>query len=338
MFRHYIGTGNAFSHQSETLAVHYLDVGQGDAIVIQLPDGKVILMDSGTSWYYTRVKNYLQTRVLKGGNKKIDYLIATHAHNDHVGGLAQLLADFDVGTVYRPHNKSSSRLDTGDALAPYSDETDYADFITAAYTHVDRNNIHFIEAGIEIADNDNSYSLYFHTPTRTFAQSLSDKSYSDYNDISPIISLRYKTNLFIFTGDAGIKTENQFRDCARANAINYGDSEVYLKVGHHGSRYSTSVNLLEFAKPNKAIISVGAHNQSGHPHNLTLTRLKDVANLRGQDILETRILGNIALVTDGTTGKMFFAFDNEVDLSLIYIVAASTLFFVCFTNFHAVKC
>lgn len=343
MWRHYIGIGNAFSYQSGTLAVHYLDVGNGDAIIIQLPDSRIIMIDSGTDLYYSRVKTYLKTRILTNGNKNIDFLIATHSHDDHVGGLPQLLDDFNVDTVYRPHNKSNSHFDTevypGNAHAPLADTTAYTDFITAAYTHA--KHVEFIKAGIEITDAAGSFLMYFHTPTLTFADSLSSEIPSDFNDISPIISLRYKNNFFLFTGDAGLKTENQFRDCHRANdfvnGAGFQNLEVYLKVGHHGSRYSTTVSLLEFIKPNKAIISVGAHNINGHPHNLLIKRLKNVAGLHEQDILETRTSGNITLATDGATERMFLAFDNEVDLTMVYVISAAALFFVCFTNFHVVK-
>lgn len=340
MWRHYVGSGNAFSYQNGTLAVHYLDVGNGDAIIIQLPDGRVVMMDSGTNFYYARVKTYLKTRILTNRNKNIDFLIATHSHDDHIGGFSQLLADFDVETVYRPHNKSNSHFDTdGYANAPLADTVTYSDFITAAYTYA--NQVDFIEAGIEISDASRSYSIYFHTPTLSFASSLSKEIPSDFNDISPIISLRYKNNFFLFTGDAGLKTENQFRDCTRANDfvnnVGFENLEVYLKVGHHGSRYSTTVNLLEFIKPDKAIISVGAHNINGHPHSLLIKRLKDVAGLHEQDILETRACGNIAVLTDGMAERIFLAFDNEVDLAMVYIISAAALFFVCFTNFRVVK-
>jgi len=337
MWRHYIGTGNAFGYQNGTLAVHYLDVGQGDAIIIQLPCGRVAMIDSGTEWYYSRVKTYLTTRILKGGNKNIDFIIATHSHDDHVGGFAQLLVDFDVGTVYRPLNTSNSPHKTEDAVAHLADSPAYTNFITAAY---ENSHVEYIRAGVEIADDAKTYSMYFHTPTLTFAKGLTD-TFDDFNNISPIISLHYKNHFFLFTGDAGVKTENQFRDCPRAlyfaNEIGFENMEVYLKVGHHGSRDSTSLNLLDFIKPNKVIISVGARNPFGHPHSLLTKRLKDVANLHERDVLETRHLGNIAFATDGATDRMFFAFDNEIDLTLVYIISAAVLFFVCFTNFRIIK-
>jgi len=339
MWRHYVGTSNAFNHTPGTLAVHYLDVGQGDAIVIQLPSGRVVMIDSGTHWHYTRVKTYLTTRVLTGVNRTIDYIIATHSHDDHIGGFSRLLVDFDVGTVFRPHNKSTSHFDTevhyGAALAPLADTENYAEFITAAYTYA--NYVRFIEAGITITSPSGLYQLYFHTPSIPFIHSLRGDIFSDFNDISPIISLRYRNHLFLFTGDAGMKAENQFRECPRAQALDFENLQVYLKVAHHGSRHNTTVNFLEFIKPDKAIISVGMRNVHGHPHDLLILRLETVAELQSNQILETRHLGNIVIVIDADSTRMFFAFDNEIDLRFVYVTLSAILFFACFVNFSFKK-
>lgn len=334
MWRYYVGTGNAFNYQSGTLAVHYLDVGQGDAIIIQLPDGRTIMMDSGLDLYYTRVKTYLTTRILT--DKKIDIVIATHTHDDHIGGFPQLLVDFDVDMVYRPHNKSNSDFDiatlAGEALGPLQPAAAYTDFITAAYTHA--NQVSFIEAGVKIEGSDeqseSSYQMYFHTPTVDFIERLGS-AFSDFNNISPIISLRNQNRLFIFTGDAGFVTEDAFRDCAQARSIDFKNLDVYLKIGHHGSEGSTSHGFLELVNPNKAVISVGERNLFNHPRPIVFDRL-EIAGVCSEDILETRHAGNIALVTDSATDRLFLAFDNEIDLSLVYVVVVTFLFFVCFTN------
>jgi len=339
MWRYYIGTGNAFHYQTGTLAVHYLDVGQGDAIIIQLPDGKVVVMDSGTDRYYQRVKTYLTTRVLKGSNKTIDYVIATHSHDDHIGGFAQLLEDFEVDTVFRPHNKSLDEPDER-AVGPLADTHAYQGFIDAVYTHIDLDNIHFIEAGAQIECELDTYLLYFHTPRIEFVERLSATVFADFNDISPIISLRYRTHhkdyMFIFTGDAGIDTEIEFRWCEYAQSVVFTDFEVYLKVGHHGSHNSTSPDFLDFIKPNKAIISVGMRNLHRHPRAQVFENL-DKVGVGAEDIFETRFNGNIALVTDGATDRIFFAFDNEINLSSVFVILVPVLFFICFTNFRVVN-
>jgi competence protein ComEC len=326
LWRFYVGTGNAFHYQGGTLAVHYLDVGQGDAVVIQFPDGRVCMIDSGTEFYYTRIKTYLTTRILKDGNDKIDFLIATHSHDDHIGGFPQLLADFDVDVVYRPHNKALE--EPGEAIGQVANTVIYQKFIDAVYTYA--NEIRFIIAGEKIAGAE--FLMYFHTPAVVPTGTL----YSDFDDISPIISLRHKNKCFIFTGDAGFKTEDQFRSCAVAGAIDFANLEVYLKVGHHGSKNSTSAAFLTFLKPNCAIISVGARNTYGHPNPDTMKRLEDTG-LRTDNIFETRTLGNVVFAKDNTTDRMFFAFDNEVDLSFVYVLSAAVLFFISFTDFRVVK-
>jgi len=326
LLRFYAGTGNAFHYQGGTLAVHYLDVGQGDAIIIQFPDGRICMMDSGTEYYYTRVKTYLTTRILKGGNKKIDFLIATHSHDDHIGGFPQLLADFNVGVVYRPHNKAAQ--EPGAAVGRLADAAVYQKFIDSVYTYADQ--VKFIAAGEKI-DGAN-YLMYFHTPTVV----PTGTAYADFDDISPIITLRHSNKCFVFTGDAGTRAENQFRNCAVAGAINFASLEVYLKVGHHGSKNSTSAAFLGFIKPDKAIISVSARNMYGHPNQAVLKNL-EVAGLRADAVFETRELGNIVFAKDSATDRMFFAFDNETDLSFVYMLSAAILFFVCFANFRVVK-
>jgi competence protein ComEC len=345
MWRFYIGTGNAFHYEVGTLVVHYLDVGQGDAIIIQLPDGRIVMIDSGTHHYYSRVSTYLTTRILKGDNRTIDFVIATHSHDDHIGGFAQLLEDFEVDTVFRPHNKSLSGYDTGElgdgalvgeALGPLQTTLSYANFITAAYTFA--NQVYFIEAGLYIKCDLDTYLLYFHTPSIPFIERLCGDDFADFNNISSIISLSYKNHVFIFTGDAGMKTEDAFRDCLKAQSIDFANLEVYLKVAHHGSHNNTFHNFLAFIQPNKAIISVGARNLHGHPRPQVFDRLmhEDIG-LRYEDILETRHLGHIALATDGTTDRLFFAFDNEPDLRFMFIIFVPIFFFVCFANFRIVK-
>jgi len=331
--------GNAFHYETGTLAVHYLDVGQGDAIAVQFPDGRVCLIDCGTAIYYTRVKTYLTTRILKGGRREIDFLIATHAHGDHVGGFPQLLEDFWVDTVYRPHNRSNSDFDINEnALGPLYPEQVYTDFVDAAYTFA--REVAFIEAGTEIRGADelfgNPFSMYFHTPTVGFIRTLTARPDQEFNDISPIISLCYRDQVFVFTGDAGTKTEGEFMRDARALATDFAGLETFLKVGHHGSKNSTTAAFLEFLKPDKAVISVGARNNYGHPNADALGRLAE-AGLREEDIFETRFLGNVVFATGGEAdGRMFFAFDNEADLSLVYVLAAAVLFFVCFANFRVI--
>lgn len=333
------GQSNAFHYSDGALAVHYLDVGQGDAIVVQLPDGRVVMIDCGTVFYYTRVKTYLTTRILTGNGaagRKIDFLIATHSHDDHVGGFPQLLADFDVDTVYRPHNRCADEPDAN-AAGPAADAEPYARFIAAAYAHA--REIKFILAG-ETIDSFN-YVMYFHTPTPEFISGLSAKVSQDFNDISPIISLRHENRCFIFTGDAGEKAENRFRSDAYALWIdeNFGfeNLDVYLKVGHHASKTSSTMDFLDFVKPNKAIICVGARNNFGHPNADTVRRLEIAIGGRPEDIMETSRLGNIVFLAEGGNERTVFAFDNEPDMSLVYVLASAVLLVVCFVNFRVAR-
>jgi|GEM_PF-1020500 len=341
LWRFYFG-GGTFHYDTGALAVHYLDVGQGDSMVIQLPDGRIIVMDSGEAIYYPRVKNYLETRILTGGSRKIDFLIATHSHSDHVGGFAQMLQDFNVGMVYRPYNKSLADPAGDAAVGPLANTAEYNSFIDAAYKYA--GSVEFVRSGEEIfagisGTGNKLYSFYFHTPTPEFAKSLKPSEFNDYNDISPIITLTYFNQTFVFTGDAGFNTEKQF--LAEIGTTSLADSNfsesystVYLKVGHHGSNAASSLEFLNFVKPAKAVISLGAHNIYGFPDAQVMNRLGEVS-LNPSDIMLTSKLGNIVIESGaGAEPKIYLAFDNEADLSLIWYLGFVFVFTVCFVDFR----
>ena len=340
LWRFYLGTGYVFHYDAGKLAVHYLDVGQGDCTVVQLPDGRVIVMDSGEEMYYPRVKNYLDKRVV-GSDGRIDFLIATHSHSDHVGGFVNMLRDFDVGVVYRPFNESINDPDAEGAIGPVADTEIYDTFINSAYVYADE--VRFIVAGEEISDAGGRYSWIFHTPEVEFVEVLKFGRFDDYNDISPIVTLVYLNHLFVFTGDAGSRAERQFLAVAEASVLLGDDTGlggldfegkiVYLKAGHHGSGTSSTDDFLKFIDPDKVVISLGARNVYGFPHEQVLYRLAGVGVER-QDVMLTGELGNIALVVDDVGDKIYFAFDNEADLRFFWILGVVAVFVVCFVDFR----
>lgn len=292
-----------------------MDVGHGDCTIVQLPDGKVAVIDGGSDggfddWfsgeysYYPRVKKYLDERI-KPKNKHIDYLINTHPHSDHLGGLVRIAQDYTVGTVYI-------------ADVPYPTQATEA-FQRAGSIETFTDNT--------IIGND-FFEIRFHA---------SVGGHINVNEASPIIIIRYASQAFIITGDAGFPTEKAFFECPIIQQI-YGNKGEYfaalttiLKVGHHGSRYSTGVNFLDFIKPDIAIISVAAWSQTAynHPHPETLSRLAS----HEVQLYLTRDDGNIAFRCDGDTTKLYLAFDHPPDLSYIWLVAYVALIF-CFVNFE----
>ena len=322
IWRFVFGDGTVFHYQVGELAVHYLDVGQGESTIIQLPSGRIIVKDAGDEMFYSRVRRYLDSRIVPIGGR-IDYLIATHAHSDHIGGMVRLLNDFNVGTVFRPHNRILNDPAGASALGSFVGTVAYRNFINTAYSRAE--NVRFIEAGERIFSAQHDYDFYFHTPTPAFA------SIADYNNISPIITLRHANHIFVFTGDAGFATEYQF---IQSNVdLPFAASRVFLSVGHHGSNGSTGVNFLSKINPDKAIISVGARNAHGHPGIHAVARLY-YAGVRGENLMMTSHLGNIAVIINVEGERWFFAFDEEADLRLFLMIALAMVMVGCFVRFR----
>ena len=258
-------TKSAVNPNSEgMLFVHYIDVGQGDCEFIELPDGRCVLIDAGESAYSSVVSKEIKEL----GYDKIDFVVGTHPHTDHIGGLRGVVSSFDIGAVYMPRASSNS-----------------ATFEKLLLEIKDKGlKINTVKAGDKLVETD-EYSMVFLAP-------LSD-SYEDLNNYSAVIRLEYNGNTFLFTGDAESLSENEMLDYYYDEL----DCDV-LKVGHHGSRYSTSDEFLDAVSPSYAIISCGKGNSYGHPHQETLSKLYDV----NTQVLRTDQLGSITICCDADGG------------------------------------
>ncbi|PKM64939.1 MAG: hypothetical protein CVU96_00325 [Firmicutes bacterium HGW-Firmicutes-20] len=241
------------------LIVNYIDVGQGDSILIQTPNGSNILIDAGTSSYQTKVANYLIAR----GITKIDVLIATHPHADHIGGMSYIIENFQIGSIYMP--KATTTTKTYETLLTTIKSKGLL--------------INTAKAGMSI-DLDSSLSVKIIAPVSS--------TYSDLNQHSVVLKITYQNNSFLFMGDAGFTSEQEI--------LNLGISlkADVLKVGHHGSSTSTSQSFLTAVAPKYAVISVGK-NSYGHPTEEVINRLTDL----GVNTFRTDIDGNIVISSDG---------------------------------------
>jgi beta-lactamase superfamily II metal-dependent hydrolase len=254
---------------SENLTVSFLDVGQGDAELLQF-NGHNVLIDGSTQDMGSRVECYLN----EYGVKDIDLVVATHPHEDHIGGLTTILNDLTVRQV----------LDSGQTHTAPSFET-YLDLI-------DRKNIPFAvaERGQHI-DLDPGLTIEVLSPPIThFINNL--------NENSVVLKVTYDKVSFLFMGDAGTEAE----DSLLASGYNL-DADV-LKVGHHGSSSGSSRAFLNAVTPAVSVIEVGTGNDYGHPTSKTLAALKST----GSAIYRTDLDGNIVVTTDGegitvTTGR-----------------------------------
>lgn len=243
------------------MIIHYIDVGQGDCILIQV-NNKNLLIDSGPSTNRKDLLNYLK----KINIKKFDYIIATHPHDDHIGNMDTIIKRYDVGEFYSPKVITSS--DTFDSL------------LSAL---VDKNlKINVLKKGTNQINLGKNANLKVLSPKKDFTS-------DNLNNYSPIIKINFLNNSFLFTGDAETSDEN---------LVLFENNDLkadVLKVGHHGSSTSTSLDFLNSVDPSVAIISVGKNNSYGHPSQKVLSLL-DESNIK---TLRTDISGNIIVISDG---------------------------------------
>jgi beta-lactamase superfamily II metal-dependent hydrolase len=248
------------------LSVHFVDVGQGDCILIQTPAGQSILIDAGDRDQGPKVVQYLQNQ----GIEKIDLMVATHPHADHIGGLIDVLNSFPVDLVLMPNATHTTKTfrDFQDAMI-----RDGIPTITARYGK-----------GLELEG------------LEALCVAPVSEQYRNLNLYSAVIHMQYRHIAFLFTGDAERESEEEMLEIAAPI-----ESQV-LKVGHHGSRTSTSMDFAGEVNPKFAVIMCGEGNRYGHPHPETLETLRslDAAIFRADQI------GTIVMNTFGWGIRMRF--------------------------------
>lgn len=236
-----------------TLEVHYIDVGQADAALI-LCGGQSTLIDGGNVADSSLVVSYLADQ----GIERLDYVVDTHAHEDHVGGLAGALAKYGADHVFAP----------------------VREYDTKAF----ENFLKYTEDLIVPAPGD-TWNVGEAAVTVLGPQ----KAYTDTNNTSIVLRVDFGETSFLFTGDAEREAE---ADMLEAGCDLKAD---VLKVGHHGSNTSTSYPFLREVMPEYAVISAGEGNDYGHPHEETMSRLRDAEST----VYRTDMQGNLVAVSDG---------------------------------------
>ncbi|MFA6525307.1 MAG: ComEC/Rec2 family competence protein [Patescibacteria group bacterium] len=255
-----------FFQKSETkLKIYFLDVGQGDAILVRTPDNQDILIDGGPGNYVVdEIGKYLPFY-----DRDIEMMILTHAHSDHVSGLVEILKRYDVDQV----------LFSGTVK---HDAPDYLAWLSI----IEQKSI-----PLEVATCCKTYKLGDQVELQILYpfEDYSGKETEDLNESSLVSRLVYKSREFLFTGDAPISVEEKL--IGKDLLI---ESDV-LKMGHHGSKYSSGEMFLDYVHPDYAVIQSGEGNSFGHPH------FKTINNLQKRDIkiIRNDQCGTIIMETDG---------------------------------------
>ena len=256
--------------------VHVLDVGQGDAILIKLPNNKCMMIDCGGNEKKDTVISYTKQFLKNEKLEKINYFVLTHSDEDHVGSGEAVINEIGIDVLYRPKIYCSYEIENNLDLMDYNSSEHYFYNQTIKSAYESNVEMQFNKKGIVIVEND--CKIEFLSP-------VYDK-YTKNNDYSAVIMITYKENKFLFMGDATIDIENKLIEDYGSNL----KADV-LKIGHHGSNSSTSESFLSYVKPKYALISVAKQNNYDLPDADVLNRLSDI----GAERYSTSTNGNFAV-------------------------------------------
>lgn len=248
------------------LTAEFLDVDQADCELFFLPDDKILLIDAGNRGDGEEIVNYLKSKNIE----RIDYLVATHPHADHIGGMSDVVDSFEIGQIFAP------RVAKGDVPTTKT----YEDFLISVQNK-----------GLKLTAAKPGTTLFEGADYKAECFAPNSDDYKELNDYSVVVKLSYGIHSFLLTGDAETLSEGEM-----LNAGFNLDSDV-LKVGHHGSDTSSSKEFLQAVSPKYAIISCGTGNDYGHPHRQTLTALENLEGI--EKTFRTDLENTIIFTADG---------------------------------------
>jgi len=247
------------------LKISFIDVGQADSILLQTPNGKSVLIDAGNSNDYGTISAYINKQKIK----TIDVLAGTHPHEDHIGAMAEVIKNYDIGSIYMPKVTANTKVFKNLLKTIKDKKIQITNPVPGKTIDIDKD----VNIGI-LAPNSNKYG--------------------ELNNYSIVLKLTYDKTSFIFMGDASAESEKEILE------KKYDLKADVLKIGHHGSSSATTASFLEAVNPKYAIISVGKENDYGHPAKEILDRLK-ASKIK---VLRTDELGTIVITSDGNTIKL----------------------------------
>lgn len=244
------------------LSVYFIDVGQADCILVKDND-EYALIDAGNNEDGMKLVNYFKSLNITD----FKYVFGTHAHEDHIGGMDNIIDNFNIENFYMPNAITTTKT--------FEDVLD----------SLDRKKIKFQTPNV----NDD-----FKLNNATFKVLHIGDNKKDLNDTSVVLRLEYGNTSYLLMGDA---TSNVEKDLLNNNVNLKSD---VLKVGHHGSNYSSTIDFLNRVKPEYAIIEVGKNNSYNHPRQETLDKLKDI----NAKVYRTDLDGTIVATSDGNSIKI----------------------------------
>lgn len=250
--------------QKKVLTLSFIDVGQGDAILIKTPNGKFVLIDSGSQNEKERFFKFISRQNIE----RFDAVIATHPHEDHIGNIDEIVSNYEVLNIYMPKVTSNTAT--------------FRNLMEA----VKNKNLKIKNAYKGVNFDVDGVKFEFLAPNST--------KYDDLNNYSAVVKITYGNKSFLLMGDAEKLSEGEIlknNEDLRADVI---------KVGHHGSSSSSSKSFISAVSPKYAVISCGKDNDYGHPHRETIKLLNDLKI----NILRTDVDGTIIFDTDGENIKI----------------------------------
>jgi len=256
--------------EGEYLRVHFIDVGQADCALVE-SGGQYMLIDGGNVEDGQLVVSYLMDQ----GVQELAYVVCSHAHEDHVGGLPSVLAVFPTENVLSPTTTYSSGC-----FDDFMHDADQQDLTV----QIPKPGDSFLLGGAVVT---------VYGPV---------KSYAETNDTSIVMKVVFGETSFLFTGDMETAAENDMLDYWEGKDSLHAD---VLKVGHHGSDTSTGYRFLYEVSPTYGVISVGTGNTYGHPHDEPMSRLNDA----GVTLFRTDMLGTVIALSDGR--EISFTWENQ---------------------------
>jgi competence protein ComEC len=241
------------------MKVTYIDVGQGDSILIQV-NGKNLLIDAGPNESTDKLLSYLGKQDIK----KLDYIIATHPHEDHIGGMTSVIKKYNIGKFYAPKKITNTKA--------------FEDMVKSLKSKQLKINVASAGVHLDLGKNAKCEMI-----------APNEMNYENLNNYSAVLKITYGKVKFLFTGDAEKLSEDEIL------SKNYDISCDLLKIGHHGSSSSSSKSFLDKASPKIAVISCGKNNDYGHPNHKTV----DALEKKKMQIYRTDVDGSIVLISDG---------------------------------------